>query len=219
MSNGLRVLQSFEIAPVRKVGLKPQTKASDPLFMTIEGSGFDKAVSVRLDGVHISGFMVINDSSIVLEVPEAMYFTPISQVDVLTETEAASQAVRVTYAIGSPKSIRGVLKLAQRVTKLLMTTPGSDIFHPSDGGGILSILGQAVHQTSASGVSAQVMVGIDRVSKRLIEDQAARRLPGDERLAQIHILELRFDQSSGTLNVRLGVETMTGTFAVTGLEA
>ena len=219
MSKGLRVMRSFEPAPITHVGMSKPTSVHDPIFLLLQGSGFTKTVSVRLNGVDIPGFVVVNDNSISLELPERLYFTVIDQIDVLTATEAVSGTVRVSYEMGTPTSVRGVLKLTQRIVKLLLTTPGSDIFHQQDGGGFLSILGKAVHQSGASGVSAQVLLGLDRVSKRLIEDQAARGLPADERLAELHVLDLHFDQQSGSLNVRLGVESMAGTVAVTGLEA
>ncbi len=219
MSRGLRVLRSFEPAPITEIGLSKPASVHDPIFLLLQGKGFSKAVSVRLNGAAVTEFVVVNDTNIRLPLPESMYFTVIDQVDVLTETDSASSTVRVSYEMGTPTSIRGVLKLAQRIVKLLLTTPGRDIFHQTDGGGLLSILGKAVHQSGASGVSAQVMMGLDRVSKRLIEDQAASGLPADERLAQLHVIELHFDQQSGSLNVRLGVESMAGSVAVTGLEA
>lgn len=219
MSRGLRVLRSFEHAPITQIGLSKPTSVHDPLFLQLQGKGFLKAVAVRLNGMDIPGFVVVNDTNISLQLPDSLYFTVIERVDVLTESEGASGNVRVRYEVGTPQSVQGVLKLAQRIVKLLLTTPGTDIFHQSDGGGMLAILGKAVHQSGAAGVSAQVMLGLDRVSKRLIEDQAAKGLPPDERLAQLHVLELQFDQQSGTLNVRLGVESMAGSVAVTGLEA
>ena len=215
MSRGLRVIRSFESAPINQIGLSKPATVHDPVYLLLKGSGFLKAVSVRLNGAVMSDFVISDDSNISLKLSEDLYFVVISQVEVLTESEAASGSVRVSYEMGTPAAIRGVLKLAQRVIKLLMTTPGSDIFHPSDGGGLLGILGKAVNQSGASGASAQVMIGLDQVSKRLIEDQASRRLSADERLAELHVIELQFDQRSGSLNVRLGVESMAGSVAIT----
>lgn len=102
----------------------------------------------------------------------------------------------------SPRIVTGVHKLAQFVTKLLLTTQGSDLFDPEYGSGLLYLLRRAQSPADLADMRGMIATHISDVRSQVIASQVNLPLPSDERLLDLKLLSVDFDQ----VNVKFGIE-------------
>lgn len=102
----------------------------------------------------------------------------------------------------SPKIVTGVHKLAQFVTKLLLTTQGSDIYDPDYGSGLLYLLRQAQSPSDLAALRGSIATHVSDVRTQVIASQVNLALPSDERLQDLKLLSVDFDQ----VNMKFAIE-------------
>ena len=100
--------------------------------------------------------------------------------------------------------------------KNLLTTPGSDIFSPRSGGGLLSLLGPIPVDTGA--IFALVSLRVKSTVEELVEQQARDlSTPPEQRLSGIEILEAEYSAKDTALDVRLRIISSSGASIVAGV--
>lgn len=102
----------------------------------------------------------------------------------------------------APKTVSGVHKLAQFITKLLLTTKGSDLFDPTYGSSLLFLLKQSQSQEALADLRAGIATHLRDVRRQAIASQTNLALPSDERLQDLQLLSVDFDP----VNVKFDIE-------------
>lgn len=104
----------------------------------------------------------------------------------------------------APKAVTGIHKLAQFITKILLTTQGSDLFDPDYGSGLLYLLKDSRTLEEINDLKAQVATHITDVRRQVIVSQTNLNLPGSERLQDLSLVSVDFDDT--TLSLLISVK-------------
>lgn len=109
------------------------------------------------------------------------------------------------------KTVSGILKLVQMVTKMLLTTPGTDLSFPKAGTPIQSLVQRGVTKSNAQTIKMDVMVAIQDVERQIQDFQAAAVIPDDERLQEIQIRNVEYAVESAEWMIEISVLSQAGT--------
>lgn len=183
----------------------------------IRGQGFGDITGVIINGVQSPLFVVVSSSRILADIPTSELGVVIRSVSVLTSNITDTTASIVSFEASiSSQQLGDAGVLVQRFLKILLTTPGSDIFSP-DGGGLLSLIGQ-ISQSDAASVEASAALYIQQAEETMMTSQAANpHLEDSAKLGKVTVLEASYSQAETALDIRLQIETLDGTVAVAGL--
>ncbi len=91
------------------------------------------------------------------------------------------------------ESVYGIEKLAQHVTNVLLTDPGTNLHYPAVGAGIKKItsIGSS-NSLSMGSKKAQITAGVMETEKYIIRTQTGTDLPDDEKLLSLQIIKLEY---------------------------
>ena len=108
-------------------------------------------------------------------------------------------------------ALQGGGKLMQLVVKCLLTTPGRDIFDPSWGVGLKSVLPAVATKETEKVVMPEVSLAIAKANRDIIQSQVGTLLKPDEMLESLTLLDLRFNQEQLRWELDLAIKAKSGT--------
>ena len=202
--------ETAKISKVRTVpGLAVRT-------LDIYGDDFLAAEDVLLNQVSVPSFIVLSKNRLLAEVPQLLVSSTITSVMVLSRRLLISSRSYIRFNIGrTPSKTRGILKLMQLFLKLLLTTPGSDIFAPKSGGGALAHLGQSVSTDEGTDIVADFIVSVDSTARQIVQIQGrTQSAPPDERLLSAKVLSAGFNKNETAIVVSIELTSQAGSSAV-----
>jgi hypothetical protein len=122
-----------------------------------------------------------------------------------------SDPEEILFRIGeNPPIRRGLGKLVQIVLFTALTTIGTDFFDTEMGGGLLNLLGRSVNPKDLVGERSVVNVMFSNAQKQILAEQDGENLTEAERLRQIIVVDVEFDQSRQELSIDLIIENELG---------
>jgi hypothetical protein len=189
--------------------------------LDIYGEDFRAVEDVLMNQMSVPSFVVLSKSRLLAEVPTPLVHSTITSISVLSRKLSVSPRSYIRFNIGrTPSKTRGILKLMQLFLKVLLTTPGSDIFAPKAGGGALSHLGQSVGTNEGSDVVAGIIVSVDSAARQIIQVQGRNQsIPPDERLMSAKVLSAGFNKNETAILVGIELTSQAGRSAVARFEA
>jgi hypothetical protein len=206
-----RVVQSK--AALRVTSISP-VRGFDPPSIIVLGEKFQLAEQVLYNGIDVPEFVIASQTRIVARIPDALLGLPMTGVSVMTSVPAANSSSLLSLGLSRlSRSVAGMDKLVQDWMLLFMTTPGSDIFDPSLGGGGQQVVGKAAGP-GGSGASAELSLAVSRTREQLLSIQAkSPRIPPAERLLSASLVSVRFDEMTTTLTAVVDIRNMVGASA------
>jgi len=212
----IKILTIRDILPISKVEFVANLT---PLSIRLVGEKLDQATTVYINDREAPEFVVLSKNRLVAQVPSSEVRSIINKVVVVAEKPAAGRNSLLHFEMaGSFHSIQGIERLVQHFCKLLLQTPGSDRFSPSDGGGLLKIVGRNVSRGDAKSLQASVVGAVSRTRDQILSQQATNsRIPSDERLLTATTEAVGFDVATTTLRARIAVAAVSGRQAVANL--
>ena len=211
-------LQVTEIRDILDVtGVAPAFNVT-PKSVIIEGRDFRSVQYVLINDMKSPSILQESSSRMIAQVPAALGSAPIRTVVAVSNRLTNTFQSQITFALrDTPSVISGMERLIQTFVKMLLTTPGSDIFSPKSGGGVLRAVARQTTRDGGSMVS-DLQAGIDRVQRQLIAIQANdRTLALSERLLSVTLLEAKFILSELALVGRLLIRNQTNQRSLVGL--
>jgi phage baseplate assembly protein W len=118
-----------------------------------------------------------------------------------------------------PRIFSGVHKLAQSISKVLLTAPGSDRYSPELGSGLLTSLNSPVGRNELEEARRDISISVSVLEDRLIAAQTGLTLPADEKLQSLDIVLIDFDFSDGGWDIRLRVVSEAGNSVSVNLDS
>jgi hypothetical protein len=97
----------------------------------------------------------------------------------------------------------------QTFVLVFLTTPGSDIWEPSSGGGATAIIGKNTNYRG-KGVAADLVLALDRTKSEIRQFQAKMNIPLSEKLLSVDLQSLNFVAEESALNARVALTNMLG---------
>lgn len=187
-------------------------------FVQITGTGFVDVATVLINGYKSPEFIVDTSHRIFAAVPSAVAGQIITDIQVLLLSPMKGTENAVVLDIGGGDGrIQGPPKLVQSFVKVLLTTPGSSIFTPRLGGGLMRLSGQNMASRSEN-IESEARAAIARTEAQLLAlHTATPRLPASEKLRAVTILSVSVDVDSSTLSIRLELVAQDGSRVSAGV--
>lgn len=185
----------------------------------IIGSDFRSVDHVLLNGTPAPALFLESPTSLQAKLPAGLSTTTLASVEVMSRDLSLTETSRLSFALTAlPSRATGVLRLVQMFLRILLSTPGSDAFDPSLGGGALRNLGQNFGSDQSGALVSDMVVAVDRTRKQIVNIQArSARLPPDEKLLDAKVTSTRFDSTTLALYVVIQLTAHSGRLAFANL--
>jgi len=182
---------------------------AEPLVLKLHGKDFSKAVEVWVNGSGVP-FTIFSKTMILCSIPETL--SNISSVEIITTSKTIERTTFFSYQLGADLNTTTSLeKTVFQFIKLLLTTTGSDIFHPADGGDLQRWVGTTFAAQNPTSLIAKVVIKIQQIAASIIAGQMAANIPFNDRLAGAQLLQMAPDPDDPTnIMISLQINTMGG---------
>lgn len=179
-----KLKNSLTISGVQKV-------STSPVIIQITGSNLENATEVLVNDLSLSQWVATANDTILAYLPPSLASVTISSVSVLTENIVPGVPNLVHYEVGNKiESTEGIQKLLQNFVKVLLQTPGSNVFQ-SVGGGMLKITGQSLMNGGDRTARGEIVDAINRTKSYLFSLHSKNStMPLSEKLLDVQILSI-----------------------------
>jgi hypothetical protein len=187
----------------------------------VEGEDFRSVDSVSINELESPDVIVLSKTLLMAQLPDVYQAVPeVRSVMVLSKQLTLTPRSLIRFRVSNtPGKVRGILRLVQLFLKVLFTTPGSDIFRPGSGGGILRHVGSTFGQSEGGSIVTDMVIAINRTQRQIIGTQSRdQRSPRDERLLSAKVLSAEFDKLQSAFYVTVEIVSQAGRTAITNLE-
>ena len=192
---------------------------STPRSIEITGDDFTAIDLVEINEFEVPGYQVVSRTKIIAELPSDVLASQVRSVTVLSRrlVLTARSVLRLRMS-QMPSKTSGILRLTQLFLKVLLTTPGSDIFDKELGGGALKNLGSTYSRSRAGSLVNDMSISVQTTQKQITAIQARQaNIPADERLADAHLISASFSPRESALLVSISLTNQTGQPALLNL--
>ena len=190
--------------------------SADPRVIEITGEDFVKARDVIINDQQAPRIEIVSSTKLLAELPISV--NAIQSIVIVssspTETREATQVVLGTTDVVLKST--GLSALVQRVIKILLTTPGTNVANVDEGAGILTLLG--TNSADLGGLTSSISSLIDGVQAYILEDPSYFKLPQSEQLSQIDIETLLWDRETQTVRLAIRISAQDGNSTVSRIE-
>ena len=209
------------VYPAEVLALTAARQVSRTPRRVLEISGYDfrSVDEVLLNEVPSQEVIIVSQTKLLAQVPETLGREDITSISVLSRRITISPKSLIRFRIGNRAGkVRGVLRLVQLYLKVLLSTPGFDIFAKQQGGGLLKNLGGTFSKGNV--VVSDVVLSVDSTNRQLLSAQARDgTIPFDERLLNGKLISARFDAEDSALLIALEIVSQAGEVATANLIA
>jgi hypothetical protein len=194
------ILKVHSVAPIR--GFLPPS-------VVVVGERLDRTREVLYNGLQANEFIVSSASRLIVRIPESQVGKELSDLQVLSSVSLTRLDTLISLELSKPpKQVEGIDRLIQAWLMIFYTTPGSDIFNPSSGGGVQTLIGRSTDRTGKN-VAADLVEAIDRTRQELLRIQTGNaRIPPSERLLSAELQGIQFDPNSTLLSARVSIRNV-----------
>jgi hypothetical protein len=195
------VLTVSSIAPVRNF---------DPPSIIVLGDRLNRANEITYNGVQVDEWVVSSETRLVLRIPNSQVGRELSELMVLATVQFAEQDALVQLGLSRPvRAVSGIDRLVQQWVMTFLTTPGSDVFNLSSGGGGRSLIGKSIGANTAP--AADIAIAVDRTKSQLLKAQANNSsIPPSERLLSASLVSVSYDKSNTTAYAVVDLRNVVG---------
>lgn len=215
MSVDLQVAFPQEAVAISSVTRVPNSSVP---ILDVVGDDFSSVDEVLINDIVANDFAVVNRNRMLVTVPEGSSLI-IRSVAVTSRRLVLSPKSFLRFRVSTvPSKVSGILRLVQLFTKILFTTPGTDIFNQRLGAGALKNLGRTFSKNDTGGIISDFVVAVENTSRQIIAIQGRQPgLPQDERLLLAKVSEARFDANDAALRVTTEITSQAGKTALANL--
>ena len=185
--------------------------SKDPIILAIYGEKFQQARFVFINDIELSTFNIISNTQIQITVPSILPLDQIKTISVLSELFVLDKTNLIYFDLGNTiKSLTGIQKLVQQFIKLLLQSPGTNLFNKDAGGGLLSMIGKNTDGLTQP-ITSDIVDAVNRTNNYIIAKQSRnKRIPLDERLMDVSVNGISVGSDKVSVSVNLLLTNMTG---------
>ena len=213
MGSDLQILQMVDTLQVLEF---EEVAGSSPRAVDVLGvGGMLSASSVYVNGLSVPNFEILSDYYLRVTLDPPFSDTPVSGMDISVASNKLTSTRAVTLVFGFPMTsmsrVSGIMKLVQQVLKCLLSDGGSNRYSPSDGGGLVQMIGGSMTEDASARVGSAVANAISTTSDLVISAQANESLPDDEKLLALSLSGVSFNSSDQSVYASIRLVTYAGT--------
>lgn len=201
-----------ELLPIHRTELVER----DVLRITTER--VERVSVVLINGVTSSRVLPVSSTQLLVEIPASVLGGAITSVAALSARPRTMGSSVISFRLLKETTPSyGLQRLVQRFLLLLLSTQGSDLFSPQQGGGMLALIDNVLR-----GQDQNIQGGVQRcITKALQElrriDAKNPSLSEDERIGEAKLGGIRIDDQTGTIAAQIHLSAMSGQVAVSNL--
>lgn len=201
---------------IRISSVRPDLTKPFPALRVV-GTDMDEAVSVLINGVESPQYLPISRTELIAEIPSNI--DVVASVAVLTNTLLSTARSVVVIRLNSQSSkVSGIVRLVQRFITMLLTSPGTDLYRPSMGGGLQSLIARTFSRRDSQALQSIATQAVRKTVTDLIEIQSTSDfLAPDERIASAQVTGVTFDARTTTLAIQAALDSEAGRSALANL--
>jgi hypothetical protein len=183
------------------------------------GQDFSAVDEVFINDILAPTYQVVDFNRILAVLPAPLSPIDVQTAQVLSKRLVMTEKSLLRFRLGRvPSKVNGILRLVQVFIRILLANPGSSIFNPELGGGVLRTVGKTFGRQEAGSMVADFIVAVDNVKRQVISLQARQgSLPASERLLDARVVESRFDVQLSALIVKIEILSQAGTTGLANL--
>lgn len=204
-----------KVAPVPGTGV-----GGVPLALMIDGDDFTAVDEVQINSITSPDVIILNEHRLIAQVPSLLQLGTVATVTVLSRKLTVTPRSFLRFRIPrTPGRVNGILRLMQLYLKILFTTPGTDIFSPDLGGGVLQNLGATFGADQGGDVVSNLAVAVNQTTRQIVALQSRdQRTPRDERLLSARLASAGFNRAEAALIGTIELSSQAGRTALANLE-
>ena len=187
----------------------------------IQGEDFRAVDEAIINDVPSPDVIVLNQRELVAQLPSTQQRAPdVHSIQVLSKRFTVSPRSLIRFRVGKrPGKVQGMLRLIQLFTKMMFTTPGTDIFNPSAGGSILNKVGATFGKDEGDSLVTDFVVSVTRTERQIVAMQSRdQRAPRSERLLSATVVGTQFDKLQQSMYVAVELISQQGRSAIASYE-
>jgi hypothetical protein len=204
----LQTISPQEIVTLSQVRVIP----GPPRVVAVTGDDFRSVDEVLINQVPSPDVVIVDKNRLLAQVPDTALLDRIHDVQVLSKKLTLSDRSQLRIRIGrTPGRVTGIMRLMQLFLKILLTTPGKDIFSPKIGGGALKNVGSTFGAGDGGDIVNDFVIAVDNTSRQIIAIQGrTSTIPKDERLLGAKVLSAVYNKSVGGIDVSVQITSQAG---------
>ena len=153
-------------------------------------------MDVRVNGKSMP-FTLTGPGSALVQFPENA--ASIESVEAIATTSVLNRTSFFSYLLGqNPKQVSGPFKALSQFLKVLMTTPGSDVFNKDLGGNLQNWVGGKNSLDNPQALVTKTVLSIVNTGAKFSAQQLLSGVPSDERISRVQVLGVNFDVNDPT---------------------
>lgn len=217
MAIDLQVVFPQTIVPLTKVKLLQAPTL--PRSLDITGKDFSSIAQVLINDVASPSVVVLSKTRLLAQVPVLIANSTLTSVTVISNQLTLSPRSLIKFEIPPVASkVSGILRLMQLFLKVLLTSPGQDIFAPRVGGNALAPLAMTYSEGSAGGIISSIILSVTQTQRQIIYIQSQDpTIPPAERLLSATVSNAEFNYEEGALIASIALISQAGTSAIANL--
>lgn len=201
-----------EVLPINRTDLVER----DVLRITTER--VERVSVVLVNGVTSARVLPISSTQMLVEIPSSVLGGAITSVAALSARPRTTNNSVISFRLlRETTPTYGLQRLVQRFLLHLLSTAGSDVFAPDQGGGMLALIDNILrgHEQNMRG---GVQRCISKTSQELRRIEARNMsLTADERLGDAKLGGIQTDEQTGTIAVQIHLSALSGQVAVSNM--
>lgn len=191
-----------------------------PMALMIQGADFSSVEEVQINSMVSPDVIIVSRQSLIAQVPDALASQTITTVSVLSRRLTLTPKSFLRFKIStSAGRVRGILRLMQLFLKILFTTPGTDIFAPRIGGGVLRNLGATFGADQTGDIVSNLAISVQQTARQIVALQSRdQSIPREERLLSAQLVSAGFNKTESALVGVIQLTNQAGNTALANLE-
>ena len=190
-----------KIIPVTEIGIH------SPGTLSVEGSDVLSTDTVFINGVSTKEFIILSKTKLIVDIPSQEQANPIRTV---TLAGPSGDVGILGFDLTSKLPMTDSKYVIQRFFRFLFTNPGSDVFNPAEGVGLVSKVGG----TAFENMEVEIITCIKQAENYVLNTQQPE-LPDSKTLRMVNVSNVSYSINTLTASVSLSFELADGTLAYT----
>jgi hypothetical protein len=204
----LQSIEPQQVVNLSQVAVLP----GPPRTVVVIGDDFSSVDQVLINQVASPEVVILSRNKLLAQVPATSSLERVSSVVVLSKRLVLSAESQLSFRIGrTPGRSTGTLRLLQLFLKVLLTTPGRDIFSPRIGGGALKNIGSTFGSGQSGSIVNDFVIAVDTTSRQIVAIQGKdSSIPREERLLGAKVLSATFNRNLGGIDAAVQITSQAG---------
>jgi hypothetical protein len=115
--------------------------------------------------------------------------------------------ISLSSGVSATKSV-GLGKLAQQVIKILLTSPGTDIWYMGIGGGLTKITSRIPIPETLKTIYSEIAISVKDTERYIMQEQIGQPLTNEETLKALDLISCEYDDKNNAYLITISILNM-----------